>query len=288
MPIFKLQKKLLTSSLIHLRKSIPCIICGKSIFKSYWQCDGFSFLQCRNCSLVFQNPQPTQDEVSSIYNHDYFQYQIHHQNAFFQLMQLALDDIHFDQIQESFPNQRRFLDIGCSTGLLLNKISQDGWEPFGVELCTPSYLYAKKYFKLNLFNQTLEQCAFPSSFFQVIHFSHLIEHLINPSFFISEVYRILQPQGYIILTTPNISSIFAQIFREKWRSAIDQHLFLFSKKTLRLLLEKHQFKIIQEVSWGSIPIEYCQSPSSRFLKKIVDYMAKLFNLGDVVMILAQK
>ncbi|HEO64687.1 MAG TPA: class I SAM-dependent methyltransferase, partial [Spirochaetes bacterium] len=106
----------------------------------------------------------------------------------------------------------------------------------------------------------------------------------SPSDFLKEVYRILKPGGYIIVTTPNVEGLFAKIFRKNWRSVRTDHLFLFSRKNLRDLLEQCGFNVLKYRSWGGIPVEM----SSGKIKQITDYWVKYFNVGDVMLFLAQK
>jgi SAM-dependent methyltransferase len=55
---------------------------------------------------------------------------------------------------------------------------------------------------------------FEDNTFDVIHANQVIEHLYNTDIFLSEIYRILKPGGYAIISTENASSwcnIFASI-----------------------------------------------------------------------------
>ena len=66
--------------------------------------------------------------------------------------------------------KKKFLDIGCATGMLLNYVKNAGWHTKGVELCKQSVEYARKKFKLDVFNGTIEEANFPANYFDVIHF----------------------------------------------------------------------------------------------------------------------
>ena len=266
------------------REMITCNVCEGDDFNHYMDCDGFFYVRCRGCGLVLQNPQPTQHEINNIYDESYFHYEFENHNAFFHLMELSLNDINFNEITKKYNGSRKVLDIGCATGLLLNKLQNEGWDSHGVEICEASAQYARDNFNLNIYNKNLFECNFPDNHFEVIHFSHLIEHVPNPKNFLKEVYRILQPNGYIIVTTPNVEGFFVKIFKSKWRSAIFQHLFLFSKKSLKKLLIKTGFSILKQISWGGLPIEVSKGK----IKKLTDRWVKQLNLGDVMLFLATK
>jgi SAM-dependent methyltransferase len=114
--------------------------------------------------------------------------------------------------------------------------------------------------------------------------SHLFEHLKNTGDFVREIRRVLAPGGRFLVTTPNCAGFQARLFGAKWRSAIFDHLYLFSKKTLSRLLLQEGFAIEKVVTWGGIA-EGC-APGG--VKKICDRAAKLFGIGDVMMFRAVK
>lgn len=66
----------------------------------------------------------------------------------------------------------------------------------------------------------LEKCALPYSdkYFDIITMLEVLEHLGNPSKALSEAYRTLKNNGYIIITTPNLVS---------WRNRIRMVLGLY-------------------------------------------------------------
>ncbi|MFA5993695.1 MAG: class I SAM-dependent methyltransferase [Parcubacteria group bacterium] len=109
-----------------------------------------------------------------------------------------------------------FIDLGCDDGVLslemANKIGTNnicGVEivPERIRLSQEKGILVKN-FDLN------ENFDFEDGFFDIIHANQVIEHLNNSDNFISEIYRILKPGGYAIISTENASSwcnIFASI-----------------------------------------------------------------------------
>jgi SAM-dependent methyltransferase len=109
-----------------------------------------------------------------------------------------------------------FLDLGCDDGILTKKLAKkiNTANIYGVEIVDERIRIAEnnkiivKKFDLN------EKFDFNDSFFDVIHANQVIEHLYNSDNFISEIYRILKPGGYAVISTENASSwcnIFASI-----------------------------------------------------------------------------
>ena len=267
------------------KNSINCNLCGSPLRRPYWDCGEYIFSRCNNCSLIYQYPQPVQTDLSLRYNDDYFEYEINNEEAFFGLMIKTLDDIRFSERSSFLLNPgAEFFDVGCATGLLLAHMETFGWKSRGVELCPSSAEYGKNIRKLDIFNGTLEEAGYSDNQFSVIHSSHLIEHLTDPSEYINEVFRILKPGGFLITTTPNATSLQAGLFGKNWRSAIGDHMYLFSLRTLTRLIKAQKFNIIQTGTWGGL----AEGLVPGVIKKPVDKMAKKFNFGDVMVILAQK
>ena len=109
-----------------------------------------------------------------------------------------------------------FLDLGCDDGelsmLLARKIGTK--KVYGVEILDNSIRQARekgiKVTKLDL-NKKLN---FDDNYFDVIHCNQTIEHLNDSDRFLAEMYRVLKPNGYAIVSTENASSwcnIFASI-----------------------------------------------------------------------------
>jgi len=263
---------------------ISCPICGKDIFSSHWACDDFFFVQCKTCRLILQNPQPAFEDLDNRYDEAYFQYEQQNDQAFFDLMIKGLNDAGFDSHVTGSDGNKSFLDIGCATGLLVEHMQNEGWVSKGVELCDPAARFGSEKRNIEIFSGTVEQAGYEDNTFDVIHCSHLIEHLNNPSAYIDEVYRILKPGGLFYCITPNSDGFQAKLFGDKWRSAIADHMFLFSIKTLTRLLRSKSFSIIKVRTWGGIGQGYAPLP----IKKILDRLAKKFHFGDVMIISSQK
>jgi 2-polyprenyl-3-methyl-5-hydroxy-6-metoxy-1,4-benzoquinol methylase len=263
-----------------------CNYCGETRKTGFFSSSDFSYVKCPKCGLVYQDPRPTFSELKKkVYTDRYFKYELRNQENFFSLMKLNLRDFNFIKLTSAMkPGQRRFLDIGCATGLLLDHMRSREWRTEGVELCRESADYAKKKLKLRVHHSSLEQKKFPTGLFDVVHMSHIIEHVPDPVQTLKEVYRILKPGGILFIITPNVQSLQAFLFRETWRSAHKDHLHLFSIKTLRRYLESADFRIISQFSYGGL----AAGIRTRFLKRPLDSLAKRLNLGDVMAFACRK
>ena len=283
-------------------ETLPCNLCGGSVFKPALDCESFSFVRCISCGLVQRSPQPLKEEIisrySSVYGKDYLTYELSNEESFLRLQQLALNDAGFKKIGKKLflragascaehkrceEDKPSILDIGCATGALPAFLRGQGWRVTGVEI-SPSADYAVKERALDVRKIPLEENNFPGESFNVILASHLIEHLNNPMAFLSETRRVLKNNGYIFISTPNISGFQAKLFGSRWRSAIFDHLYLFSKSTLSMMIKNAGFKIEICRTWGGLAAGF----APKWLKKPADILAKPFGFGDVMIIRAKK
>ncbi len=131
---------------------------------------------------------------------------------------------------------------------------------------------------------TLEQAGFADGSFSVVHFSHLLEHVPDPRGFLVEVHRVLSPGGFAVVTTPNVDGLQARLFGAGWRSAIADHLVLFSRRTLCRLLAECGFAVLRTVTWGGL----ARGTAAPLVKRPVDRLAKKWGFGDVVLALARR
>jgi SAM-dependent methyltransferase len=273
------------------KRPIPCALCGGGEFKQRLCCEGFAYVRCTRCGLVQINPQPERAEVARRYREgsgaEYFSYELANEAAFLRLQELALQDAGFDEleaaIKQGAAEPPRVLDAGCATGALLAKLRDRGWACAGVEL-SPSADYARRERGLDVRCAGLEESRFPDASFDLVLASHLIEHLNDPAAFVREAHRVLAPGGYFLVTTPNIDGFQARLFRGRWRSAIFDHLYLFSRRTLSALLRRSGFAIERVCLWGGLAAGLAPAP----VKRLADRAAKRFGFGDVMLIRAKR
>lgn len=278
------------------KRPIPCALCGTQALRPALNCEGFSYSRCVYCGLVQMNPQPFPEEIWARYNaatengpcpgncdsSNYLDYELANEEAFLKLQILALTDAGFWELKTG--KQGKVLDIGCATGSLLTLLREQGWETAGVEISRPQAEYGINKRGLQIHCRPLEDIKFPGNYFDAVLASHLIEHLNDPRGFVKEACRILSPEGRFYVTTPNIAGFQARLFRGRWRSAIFDHLYLFSEKTLGRMLKENGFEIEKTATWGGLAAGIAPNP----IKRIFDRAAKRFGFGDVMIMRARK
>jgi len=270
---------------------VPCALCGGCRFKPALSCGGFSYVRCVRCGLVQINPQPlaanVQRRYRELFGEDYLAYELKNEAAFLAIQKLALADAGFFRIEEELREAKTeapcVLDAGCATGAMLAFLQERGWQVTGVEI-SPSAEYGRGRQGLDIRDTPLEECRFPDGSFDLALASHLVEHLNDPGAFLREVWRILRPGARLLLITPNIDGFQARLFGSRWRSAIFDHLYLFSARTAKAMLKKAGFSVEGVYTWGGLAAGTAPLP----IKQFADKAAKALGLGDVMLVKARK
>jgi ubiquinone/menaquinone biosynthesis C-methylase UbiE len=124
---------------------------------------------------------------------------------------LSLSEPRLKQVMDLIRKSRaqNLLDIGCGDGSLsiAMKNALSASEVYGVEISTEAVEQAQERgLHATLVDVETSDLPFASNYFYAIFCGEIIEHLFDPDHLLDEVYRVLKPNGFFILTTPNIGS----------------------------------------------------------------------------------
>jgi len=261
----------------------------------------YNFKRCKNCGLIYLEPQIDDSALKDIYSEKYFHSQ--HPEGYGDFVARKDDVINYrlkaimDLINNIKPNKGKLLEIGCALGYFLELAQDSGWEAKGVELSLWASQYAREKTKVHVFTGKLEDVKFPDLYFDAIVMIELLEHTPNPQVFLKEVHRVLKPDGIILITTPNSKSIHGKIWKKTFQETffIPEHLFLFSISTINHMLELINFKIIHLQTKTYLRRYYDYKVPPGILRQIRKLGRKLMlklinrlNLGEMLLVIAKK
>jgi ubiquinone/menaquinone biosynthesis C-methylase UbiE len=211
-----------------------CIICHNTHSEEICTKDGFHIVRCQNCSLVYANPLPTEEDLANFYRGDSYT----PRSLWGNLRKYLKFKLRMMLVQSLATIQGRFLDVGCAEGDYGRAVrGNKKWEYLGIDLNRGLLSYAKSR-GLNVSHGTLSQHNFPGNEFALVTMSHVLEHLLRPRAVLEEVYRILKPSGLVVIDVPDSSHLKAKlkIRQDRWYGP-PGHLWFFSKTTLYRLLK---------------------------------------------------
>ena len=171
----------------------------------------------------------------------------------------------------------RILEVGFGNGLLLFALSHLDAILFGTEISQKACDAVASCLGVQTFCGQLWDAGFPDGQFDLVIFSHSLEHIGDPIRALHEARRILSSNGALLISMPNPDCLSARVFREHWAGYdFPRHLFLFGRDALSEMADKAGFRL-QEVRF---PLEACvhhlaESINSRLLSALIpDALAK--------------
>lgn len=177
------------------------------------------------------------------------------------------------------------LDCGCDDGSFTLKIAEEIGtnEIFGVEINPErARLAEERGLKKVLFVDLNKELVIKNNSFDIVTAIETIEHLTNLDQFLTEVKRVLKPEGYFIVSTENLASwhnVLALILgnqpytgpylsrrfpaghhplnlyqKEKFRQKMPPHTNVMTTKALKKLLQGYGFEIDELHGVGFYPL----------------------------------
>jgi SAM-dependent methyltransferase len=127
----------------------------------------------------------------------------------------------------------RVLDVGCGAGELLAHYAALGWQTFGIDPAE-SAVTATARRGASVHHGTLADQPWPAGSFELITFSHSLEHIPEPLDALRLALELLAPNGVIAITLPNWSCWQRRfLFGDRWFNLdLPRHLQHFSPRAL--------------------------------------------------------
>lgn len=272
---------------------VKCNLCGSNEYSNMFQAGNSSVVKCKNCGFAFLNPAPTEKELKRFYNN----------LTGFKIEPLDKSPIEYDKslerlkVIENLLEKGRILDVGSGGSNFLSIAKSRGWDTYSTDI-------RKEVLKL-LKRQgikTIDERKVPDKFFSAITLAQVLEHISDPMKKLKFFNRILRDGGVIVIEVPNIESLGARFFRDKWYFIKNpEHLSYFSSKTLKNFLEKAGFCVIKTDFLGATLVTDFTARGKikkeqifniyRYFKLPINLFLQIFNklgLGDTLRIVAQK
>ena len=167
----------------------------------------------------------------------------------------GLHDALVPRVMELVDAKAAVLDVGCGSGAWLERLARNGFTNLvGIDQDVGQLRSeAGQFVQGDL--DSISDWPVPAKSYDLITAIEVIEHLSNIGHFLAQTSKLLAPDGYLLLTTPNILSLAARLrllvhadMKQFGKLGDQTHLFPVVLGTFPRLLARHQLQLVDH--WG--------------------------------------
>lgn len=265
-----------------------CPVCGSADIKNILSAKDntvsgeiFAVEECNSCSLRFTQDVPDADSISPYYKSENY---ISHTNISKGLINRLYQAVRKKTLKQkrrlivkvTEMKQGLLLDVGSGTGAFANEMKQAGWQVTGLEPDVDARSVGKQLYDIELtdINQLYQ---LPVSVYDAITMWHVLEHVHDLQGYVAKLKLLLKKNGKLFIAVPNYTSKDAAIFGGHWAAYdVPRHLYHFSPKSMKILMEKHGLKVLhcKPMWYDSF---YVSMLSSKYKNGKTNFVTSFFN-----------
>jgi len=234
---------------------VRCTVCGAESPRPIHRKQDVEILRCRDCGLAFWTP-PAGFRAQDLYDGAYFgNATASHGYDDYAALEGVLRRNFARRLQRMPPPPvgARLLDVGAAYGFAVSEARRLGWDASGLEVSASAAAAAARLSPGHIVVATASSTPFASASFDAVTLWDVIEHLAEPHDSMAEIARVLRPGGRLVLTTGDVGSAVARLSGSRWHLyTIPEHLFFHSRRSLRVLLEAHGFRVVSQRAESSV------------------------------------
>lgn len=213
--------------------------------------ESFTYMECGSCKSWALHNRPTDEQIGLYYPQDYEPYAYQSQK----IKRLNLPKNLLRACQGNRPNeQMRVLDYGCGNGLWLARAAETfpGCQLSAVDFDREGTRHRIAWMKQPV--QILDPAEFDdlTNSYQVMNFSHSLEHLKDPTHTLHVAVDHLSSQGILNIALPIADSTSFRWFGPHWFALeAPRHFSIPSLQAVRRAVQEAGATIVSEKLYGS-------------------------------------
>ena len=269
-----------------------CLACGADDVRSWPTATamvrsafGAEVVRCAACSATFLWPQPSR--MDDVYEEEYF-------DAYAEAGLEQVAEAHLDRLGERLRSvplaPGRLLDIGVGRGGFLRLARRLGWDVAGLDVSRWAARQLEEDGGIHVTVGTLEDAPFPPGSFDVVHMSHVLEHLASPLEALRRVRELLSESGRLIVEVPNEFENLATALQLKSATArpyavASTHLWFFTPATLERVIRDAGLHVERSRTFRDT---LDARLGRRVAKRVVDQVEQVLQRGPLIEIVARR
>jgi SAM-dependent methyltransferase len=215
---------------------------------------------CGACGVAFVWPLPDAEELEEVYRFERYADVVYRADSPRMRRRAAMVDALLMKAEASIEHIGSLLDVGCSTGTLMDVASRRGWRVEGLERDrTTAETAARRVGAVVHCAETIGELPGDRSY-DLIIMSHVLEHVRDPATALREARARLHTPGNLLIRVPNADSVGSRSTGRLWPWFCPPvHLYYFDLGALTVLLDRTGFEVRWSSTWlgdaNSTPVE---------------------------------
>ncbi|MCD4679938.1 MAG: class I SAM-dependent methyltransferase [Bacteroidales bacterium] len=141
----------------------------------------------------------------------------------------------------------RILEVGCSSGVLLNELKKSGFASenlLGIDISEKAVEAVKKNVHCNSIVMDAQHLEFPDESFDIIIASDCLEHLESDENALNNWFNVLKKGGQLLVFVPAFKFLWS------YHDEINKHFRRYTSKELQVKLQNAGFNLIKTGYWN--------------------------------------
>jgi SAM-dependent methyltransferase len=235
-----------------------CPTCGSADARHELDKDHMRLVRCAVCDLVYVSPTFNEAHYAAVYASQEYQDIVRDlgiKSHEYRVERFGRERVGLMARHLAAPRPR-YLDVGCSTGFVVEAARDAGWNATGLDL-NPSAVEFGRARGLDLRPVALTEAGFDAGSFDAVSLFDVLEHLLDPLGTLRACTRLLRPGGIVFLYVPNYDSASRLLMGKDahfiWPT---HHLNYYTPVTIRDLTTREGFDAIYVATEGLDMADY--------------------------------
>lgn len=246
----EIEKKI--SNKAYMFEKVNCIICNSNDFQLLSEKDRYGLYMpvviCKRCGLVQTNPRMNQKSYNEFYDSDYAKLYVGEEKPTENVFSKQYN--HGAYIYDCIKRfsgasiQNKFIvELGTGAGGILQYFKEKNNEVYGVDLGS-EYIEFGKQKGLNLEVGTIDKLYSLKKKPDVVIYSHIVEHLLNPVNELKKLKRLLKQDSLLYIEVPGLKNLYDSYNQDFLKYLQNAHTYHFTLNSLTNCAKKAGFSLL--------------------------------------------